>query len=38
MGAAADLRDPTLNAVMEPPQSLWRRLLGAVVQLGAASR
>ena len=38
VGGAADLRDPTLNAVMEPPQSLWRRLLGAVVQLGAASR
>jgi len=32
---AQDLRAAALNTVTEPSQSLWRRLLSAVVQLGA---
>lgn len=34
--AAQDLRGAPLSNVAEPPQSLWRRLLSAIVQLGAA--
>lgn len=34
--AAPDLRGAPLNNMTEPPQSFWRRLLSAVVQLGAA--
>src|SRR5271166_772399 len=36
-GAAADLRDPALNTITAPPESFLRRLLSAVVQLGAAA-
>lgn len=34
--AAPDLRGVAMNTVTEPPQSLWSRLMSAVIQLGAA--
>jgi len=35
---APDLSAATLNTITAPPQSLWRRLLSAIVQLGDANR